>query len=77
MGFLGRDRDPWQPGAYIRDDKVLFEVVGRTETTIDLENCWTFWRHSRPITDLQPASVMCPSAWKLVKAAPAVPDGLP
>jgi hypothetical protein len=73
VGFLGR-ADSFQPGAYIHDDRTLFEIVGRTDTIVELENCSTGWRHARALTDLKPASAMSTSRWRIAKKAPVVPD---
>jgi hypothetical protein len=74
MGLFGKS-DPFVPGAYVNDGRVLYEIVGRENGRVMLLNCVTEWTHDVPVGELLGA-VMGACPWKLTKAAPAVPDGL-
>lgn len=73
MGLFSK-QDGFQPGAYLCSRTALFEIVGRDGDLVELENVATGYRHSRPIMDLLRASMGMRSEYRIVKAAPEVPD---
>lgn len=57
-----------QLGAYVTNQKDLFEVIGRSRAMVDLENCKSGEKVKR-----HAATVL---AWELVKSSPSCPDTL-
>lgn len=75
MGFLSRAQDSYQCGAYLSDGWSLFEIVDRASNLLTLENCKTFERHTRNLTDITVPGLMGTRCeWRVVRRAPAAPD---